>query len=69
MSKKKRNKKYTGRDAAMTHTKVTRVSVPDRSPVGKWWHDNGQKMKRRLILIASLIAFYLLISWLLALIF
>jgi len=38
--KKKRNKQYTGVDAAMPRPVVTRISAVHRSPVKQWWFDN-----------------------------
>jgi hypothetical protein len=38
--KKKRNKQYTGVDAAVTRPSVTRISAVHRSPVKQWWFDN-----------------------------
>ena len=61
-TKKKRNKKYTGADAAVTRKTVTRISVPDRSPFGKWWHENRKKVSSRLAIIAFILISYGLIS-------
>lgn len=68
-SKKKRNKKYTGVDAAVTKTTVTKISVPDRSPLGKWLHENRKKWAARLAFIAAILIFYGVISFLLRWIF
>lgn len=38
--KKKRNKQYTGADAAMARPSVTRISAVHRSPIKQWWFDN-----------------------------
>lgn len=38
--KKKRNKVYTGVDAAATRPTITRISAVNRSKIGQWWYDN-----------------------------
>jgi hypothetical protein len=38
--KKKRNKQYTGQDAAVTKATVTRISAVQRSAFGQWWFDH-----------------------------
>lgn len=58
--KKKRNKKYTGADAAMTRPSITRVEAVHRSKLGQWWHDHKRIAKP--IFIAT--AVILLIVWL-----
>ncbi|MDX1766100.1 MAG: hypothetical protein R3313_04075 [Candidatus Saccharimonadales bacterium] len=50
-TKKKRDKKYTGEDARVVHKTVTRVSAPERSRFGNWWHDNKQSVAFRGVLI------------------
>lgn len=47
--KKKRNKQYTGNDAALTRPTVTRVSAVERSRFGQWWFDNKRIAKPVLI--------------------
>ncbi|HEY8992481.1 MAG TPA: hypothetical protein VIM37_01370 [Candidatus Microsaccharimonas sp.] len=51
--KKKRNKAYTGIDAAITRPIVTKISAVNRNPVSQWWFDN--KRIARPIIIAVLI--------------
>lgn len=58
--KKKRNKKYSGADAAMTRPSVTRVQAVSRSRPQQWWHDNKRVAKP--ILIVALVA--LVVIWL-----
>ena len=41
---KKRNKPYTGQDAAVKPT-VHRYQAIVRSPVGEWWHDHKKQVK------------------------
>lgn len=52
--KKKRNKAYTGIDAAITRPVVTKISAVNRNPIGQWWFDH--KRIARPILIAALVA-------------
>lgn len=49
--KKKRNKQYTGVDAAITKPVVTRITAVNRSKVGQWWFDH--KRIARPVLIAG----------------
>ena len=52
--KKKRNKVYTGVDAAVTRPVVTKISAVQRTRVGQWWFDN--KRIARPVIIAVLVA-------------
>lgn len=52
--KKKRNKAYTGVDAAITRPIVTKISAVNRNPVSQWWFDH--KRIARPIIIAVVIA-------------
>lgn len=59
--KKKRNKAYTGPDAAKAQPTFTRIKAVDRSPLGEWWHEHKRQVK--LVSIAGgvvLVAAYLL---------
>jgi hypothetical protein len=38
--KKKRNKSYTGKDAAVVKPVITRISAANRSKIGQWWYEN-----------------------------
>lgn len=49
--KKKRNKRYTGEYAAVTKKTVTRVSAPERSKIGEWWHENRKDIAARGVLL------------------
>jgi hypothetical protein len=51
--KKKRNKAYTGVDAAVTRPVVTKISAVNRNPVSQWWFDH--KRIARPIIIAALV--------------
>ena len=56
--KKKRNKKYTGADAAATRPTITRVRAVNRSKLGQWLFENQKmlKMIRNVLLIGLVIA-------------
>ena len=51
--RKKRNKTYTGADAAITRPVVTKISAVNRSKPGQWWFDHKRIAKP--ILIAALV--------------
>jgi len=53
--KKKRNKQYTGVDAALTKPSVTRISAVNRSKPGQWWFDHKRIAKPVLIAAAVVI--------------
>ncbi len=65
--KRKRNKSYTGEDAAVTGKTVQRISVPDRSKTAQWWHENRKKIGLRVIFFGAIFLvlwlFYVLLSW------
>ncbi|MDB5161754.1 MAG: hypothetical protein JWM52_262 [Candidatus Saccharibacteria bacterium] len=50
--KKKRNKVYTGVDAAVQRPVVTKISAVNRSKVGQWWFDHKRIAKPVLITVA-----------------
>ena len=56
--KKKRNKKYTGADAAATRPTITRVQAVNRSKLGQWLFENKKmlKMIRNVLLIGLIVA-------------
>ena len=56
--KKKRNKKYTGADAAATRPTITRVQAVNRGKPGQWLFENQKmlKMIRNVLLIGLVIA-------------
>ena len=58
--KKKRNKAYTGADAAITRPVITRISAANRSKIGQWWFDRKRVLKPVLITTGII----LLIVWL-----
>lgn len=47
--KKKRNKVYTGANASVTQTTVTRVTAENRSKVRQWWIEKKRFAKPALI--------------------
>jgi len=48
-NKKKRNKIYTGADAAVTRPVITKISAVNRSKAGQWWFDHKRIAKPVLI--------------------
>lgn len=56
--KKKRNKKYTGADAAATRPTITRVQAVNRGKLGQWLFENQKmlKMIRNVLLIGLIVA-------------
>lgn len=47
--KKKRNKVYTGVDAALDRPVVTKITAVNRSKIGQWWFDHKRIAKPILI--------------------
>lgn len=47
--KKKRNKKYTGADAAVTRPVVTRMTAVHRNKLQLWWLERRRFLKPTLI--------------------
>jgi Ni/Fe-hydrogenase subunit HybB-like protein len=60
-NKKKRNKAYTGTDAAITKPVITRISAVNRSKLGQWWFDHKKTVKPILIAAAVILGIILLI--------
>lgn len=58
-NKKKRNKVYTGADAAVTRPVITRISATNRSRLGQWWFERKRILKP--ILITSGIVLVLIV--------
>ncbi len=50
--KKKRNKQYTGADAALTKPVITRLSAANRSPLSQWWFEH-KRVAKPILLIAA----------------
>jgi hypothetical protein len=53
--KKKRNKAYTGADAAVTRPVVTRISAANRTKIGQWWFDH-KRVAKPVLIAAAIIA-------------
>lgn len=58
--KKKRTKKYSGTDAAITRPIVTRVSAANRNKLGQWWFER-KKFLKPILITAAIVA---LLVWL-----
>ena len=58
--KKKRNKVYTGADAALKRPVITRIQATNRSKIGQWWFERKRILKPVLITTGII----LLIVWL-----
>ena len=67
--KKRRTKRYSGEDAAVSGTKVTRVTAPERSRLGEWFHDNKRRLLAYAVIVAIVTIFYFLFSWLFSIVF
>jgi hypothetical protein len=58
-NKKKRNKIYTGVDAAVTRPIITRIQAANRSKLGQWWFEHKKALKP--ILITSGIVIFIIV--------
>ena len=58
--KKRRNKQYTGVDAAISRPVVTRISAANRSKIGQWWFERKRVLRPVLIGVGIL----LVLAWL-----
>lgn len=58
-NKKKRNKVYTGVDAAMTKPVITHISAVNRNKPAQWWFDHKRLAKP--ILIASGVGIFVIV--------
>jgi hypothetical protein len=58
-NKKKRNKVYTGTDAAITRPVITRISAVNRTRLGQWWFDHKNAAKP--VLISSGVAIAIIV--------
>lgn len=59
--KRKRNKAYTGSDAAVTRPIITRISAANRSRIGQWWFDHKRILRPVLIASAVVLGVIILI--------
>jgi len=55
-NKKKRNKIYTGAEAAITKPIITRITAANRSKIGQWWFDN-KKIAKPVLIAIGVVAF------------
>ncbi len=58
--KKKRNKVYTGVDAAMTKPVITKISAVNRNKPAQWWFDH-KKIAKPILLISGVVVFVIVI--------
>lgn len=66
-TKKKRNKKYTGADAADARPTIIRVQAANRSKFGQWLFERRALLKRLGQVILAVLIVSLLISGLISL--
>jgi len=59
-NKKKRNKIYTGTDAAMTRPVITHISAVNRSKPSQWWFDN-KRIAKPVLITAGIVIFVIII--------
>ena len=58
--KKKRNKVYTGIDAAITKPIITRISAVNRNKIAQWWFDN-KKIAKPILITSGIVIFIIII--------
>ncbi len=58
-SKKKRNKRYTGQNAATTQPQIVRLTAANRSKLGQWWFERKKFIKP----VAITVVIVLLVIW------
>lgn len=58
--KKKRNKIYTGADAAMTRPVVTHISAVNRSKPAQWWFEH-KKIVKPVLITSGIVLFVIVI--------
>ena len=58
--KKKRNKVYTGADAALDKPVITRISAVNRSKPKQWWIDN-KKVAKPILIISGVVILIVII--------
>lgn len=61
-NKKRRNKPYTGIDAAVKRPVITKISAANRSKFGQWWFEHKRMLKPILITSGIIIFIIILIS-------
>ena len=61
--KKKRNKVYTGADAAIDRPIITRIEAVNRSKLGQWWFDH-KRLAKPVLVTSGIVAFVvIMIIW------
>lgn len=66
-NKKKRNKKYSGADAAITQPVITRIEAVNRNKLSQWWFDHKKMAKPILIAAAVVFAVVIIIAQIISL--
>ncbi len=59
-NKKKRNKIYTGADAAMTKPVITHISAVNRNKPTQWWFDN-KRIAKPVLITSGIVIFAIII--------
>ena len=59
-NRKKRNKIYTGTDAAMTKPVITKISAINRNKPAQWWFDN-KRIAKPVLIATGIVLFVILI--------
>jgi hypothetical protein len=59
-NKKKRNKVYTGADAAITKPIITRIEAVNRSKLSQWWFEHKKALKP-ILAVAGIVIFVIII--------
>lgn len=59
--KKKRTKKYSGPDAALTKPAITRVTAVNRSKLGQYWYERKRILKPILTVAGIVVAVIVLV--------
>lgn len=59
--KKKRTKKYSGPDAALTKPAITRVTAVNRSKLGQYWYERKRILKPGLTVAGIIVAVIVLV--------
>ena len=59
-NKKKRNKIYTGVDAAMTQPVITRISAVNRNKPAQWWFEH-KKIAKPVLITSGVVLFVIII--------
>ena len=59
--KKKRNKSYSGADAAMSRPVVTRIQAANRNKASQYWFERKKVLKPVIITLLIIAAFVVLI--------